>query len=321
MTPDHKALFTSALDSLVAQVKKDRSILAAILCGSLSHDAVWAKSDIDLVLVTVDEAKAPGCSMALYADGVNVHANLVSRADFRKAVEGSLQHSFMHSLLAKGRLLYTHDETIATLCEQLHELGARDREIQVLRAATGALGSIYKAHKFLITRSDLDYTALWILSSANAIAEIEVITAGLLADREVIPQAMKLNPALFNVIYRDLLNARKTQAKVEAALASLDDYMASRAEVLFAPLLDYLREAGEARSCAEVDDYFSRHIGVGYASAAFEYLADQGLAGKVSLPARLTRKSNVEVQELAFVHLAASAPPQASAIDEEWRPE
>ncbi len=96
---------------------------------------------------------------------------------------------------------------------------------------------------------------------------------------------MKLNPALFDVIYRDLLNARKTQAKVEAALASLDDYMASRAEVLFAPLLAYLREAGEARSCAEVDDYFSRHIGVGYASAAFEYLADQGLAGKVSLPA------------------------------------
>ena len=132
---------------------------------------------------------------------------------------------------------------------------------------------------------------------------------------------MKLNPALFNVIYRDLLNARKTPAKVEAALAALDDYMASRAEVLFAPLLAYLREAGEARSCAEVDDYFSRHIGVGYASSAFEYLADQGLAGKVSLPARLTRKSNVEVQELAFVHLAASGHPQASPIDEEWRPE
>ena len=60
MTPDPKAVFTSALDSLVAQVKKDRSILAAILCGSLSHDAVWAKSDIDLVLVTVDDAKVPG---------------------------------------------------------------------------------------------------------------------------------------------------------------------------------------------------------------------------------------------------------------------
>src|ERR1035437_7088180 len=30
--------FTEALDDLVAQIGKDRSILAAILCGSLSHD-------------------------------------------------------------------------------------------------------------------------------------------------------------------------------------------------------------------------------------------------------------------------------------------
>src|SRR5689334_8768587 len=47
--------FSAALDRLMEQVKLDRSILAAILCGSLSHDKVWAKSDIDLVLVTIDD--------------------------------------------------------------------------------------------------------------------------------------------------------------------------------------------------------------------------------------------------------------------------
>jgi hypothetical protein len=45
--------FTQALDDLVAQVKEDVSILAAILCGSLSHDTVWAKSDIGLALVII----------------------------------------------------------------------------------------------------------------------------------------------------------------------------------------------------------------------------------------------------------------------------
>ena len=39
--------FTTALAALIEQVKGDRSILAAILCGSLSHDTVWAKSDVD----------------------------------------------------------------------------------------------------------------------------------------------------------------------------------------------------------------------------------------------------------------------------------
>jgi len=47
--------FIKALDLLVEEVKEDRSVLAAILCGSLSHDTVWEKSDIDLVLVTIDD--------------------------------------------------------------------------------------------------------------------------------------------------------------------------------------------------------------------------------------------------------------------------
>src|SRR5437879_4304079 len=100
--------FTLALNALVEQIKEDRSVLAAILCGSLAHDTVWAKSDIDLVLVTIDDKKVGLADVALYADGVNVHAFLMPRAEFRKTLEGSVRNSFMHSLLAKGRLLYTH---------------------------------------------------------------------------------------------------------------------------------------------------------------------------------------------------------------------
>src|SRR3954471_9901064 len=107
--------FTAALDALVAQVKQDRSVLAALLCGSLSHDAVWAKSDIDLVLVTADDKKPGSTDVALYANGVNVHAVLLPRAEFRKIVEGGLRGSIVHSFLAKGRLLYTHDATVAGL--------------------------------------------------------------------------------------------------------------------------------------------------------------------------------------------------------------
>src|SRR5262249_47662652 len=143
--------FTAALDALVDQVRRDRSILAAILCGSLSHDVVWEKSDIDLVLVTIDDKAVPASDVPLYADGVNVHAILIPRAEFRKTVQGALHNSFVHALLAKGRLLYTHDETIADLCGRLQEIGARDTEVQLLRAATHALSSIDKAHKWFVT--------------------------------------------------------------------------------------------------------------------------------------------------------------------------
>lgn len=295
--------FTAALDALVEQIKEDRSILAAILCGSLSYDAVWAKSDIDLALVVIDDKKVETGGMSLYADGVNVHSFLFSRAQFRQTVEGSLGNSFMHSLLAKGRLLYTHDQTIADLFGRLQNIGERDIQVQLLRAGCGALPAIYKAHKFFLTRGDLDYTALWILHAATSLATIEVISARLLADREVIPQAMKLNPAFFKIIYADLLNSKKTKKNVQAALDAVDGYMAERATNLFAPILDHLRDVGEARSCTEIEDHFKRNFGAEGVTTACEYLADQGLIGKASTSARLTKKSNVEVQELAFFYL------------------
>lgn len=294
--------FSTALDALVAQIKADRSVLAAILCGSLSHDTVWAKSDIDLVLVTIDDRNVEASHQALFADGLNVHAILIPRTEFRKTVEGSRHHSFMHSFLAKGRLLYTHDESIAALCERLHAMGARDAAIQLLEAGASALPSIYKAHKWLLTRGDLEYTALWILYAATPLAQVEVIGAGLLADREVLPQALALNGAFFKTVYVDLLNTRKTRERVETALAAVDAYVAARAPALFAPVIDHLRDAGEARSCHEIEDHFRKTSGVHGVTIVCEYLADQGLIGKASTPVHLTRRSNVDVQELAFFH-------------------
>ena len=295
--------FTAALDALVEQIRQDASVLAVVLCGSLSHDTVWARSDIDLVLVTIDDRKVEKSDVALYAAGVNVHAFLVPRAQFRMLVEGSVHQSFMHSLLAKGRLLYTHDETIADLCLRLRDIGTRDTGLQLLRAAAGALPAIDKAHKWLVTRGDLDYTALWILYAATSLAQLEVIGARLLADREVIPQALALNPAFFKTVYRDLLNTKKTRAGVQAALDAVDAYVAARATDIFGPVIEYLRDAGEARSCTEIEDHFKRHFDLRGVTTACEYLADRGIIGKAALPVRLTKKSHVEMQELAFFYM------------------
>ena len=294
--------FTRALNALVAQVQQDRSILAAILCGSLSHDTVWARSDIDLVIVTQDEKKLDVADLALFADGVNVHAMLMTRADFRRTVEGTHGNSFFHSFLAKGRLLYTHDETIADLFSRLHATGDRDRQLQLLAAMTGALPAIDKAHKWFLTRGDLNYTALWILYAATPLARVEIIARGLLADREVLPQAMQLNPAFFKTIYIDLLNTRKTTAHVKAALDAVDGYVAERAPDLFAPVIDHLREVGEARSCTEIEAHFKKTFDISGVTTTCEYLASQGLIGKASTPVRLTKRSNLEVQELAFFY-------------------
>jgi hypothetical protein len=295
--------FSAALDALVERIRRDRSILAAILCGSLSHDTVWAKSDIDLVLVTIDDKKAPRDSVSLYADGINVHAMLLPRAEFRKIVEGSIRNSFGHSFLAKGRLLYTHDESITGLCSRLSAIGERDTQVQLLAAGAGALPAIDKAHKWLVTRGDLNYSALWILHAANALARIEVLSARGIVDREVLPQAMKLNPDFFQTIYVGLLNQKKSRAAVETALSAVDGYLRDRTDQLFGTVIEHLKEVGEARSATEIEDHFKRNFGIEGVTGVCEYLSDRGLLVKASLPVRLTKVSSVHVEELAFIHI------------------
>jgi len=295
--------FQRAFAALTERLKQDRAILAALLCGSLAHDRVWARSDIDLVLVTIDDTLVPGGSMALDADGVNVHAMMMPRARFKRLADGAMTNSFMHSLLSKGRLVYSHDDSIAPLLERMRVIGDRDTQILMLGAATEALSSLYKARKWLITRGDSHYSAVYVLAVASALARIEVMRRGELADREVLPRALAMNPAFFGVVYTGMLNGEKTPEVVQAAIDLAEDYLLRCTTQFSQPLIAWLEEAGEARSCTEIDAHFSRTMGVEGVSAACEYLADQGVLGRASVTGRLTRKSTADVQELAFYAL------------------
>jgi hypothetical protein len=189
------------------------------------------------------------------------------------------------------------------MCARLQDIGERDTQIQLLRAGIQALAPIDKAHKWLITRGDLDYTALWILYAATALARIEIINARRLTDREVIPQAMRLNPAFFKIVYADLLNTRKTVKNVQAALDAIDAYLSKHTLALFGLVIDYLREVGDTRSASDIEAHFSRNFDVECVASACEYLADRGLICKVSTPIQLTKRSNVSMQEMAFAYL------------------
>ena len=150
-----------------------------MLCGSLSHDTVWAKSDIDLLLVTIDDKKVDSTALALNADGVNVHAMLMPRAQFRADRRG-LGTQLVHALPARQGTTAVHARhDHCRLCVSGCETSASvTRSCSCCAPASPRSRPMYKAHKWFVTRGDLDYTALWILYAATPLAQIEVIGAG-----------------------------------------------------------------------------------------------------------------------------------------------
>lgn len=302
--------FETALEAFVERARQDRHILAAILFGSLSYDRVWEKSDIDLMVVTRDDKDlyrkksddADEKSAALVEHDVNIHVFMQPRSEFRKMIEGALQSSFMHSAFAKSRLLFTHDETIRELYDDIQQLRMRDRQIQLLRAGTSVLPSLYKAEKWFHVRHDLNYSFLYIMYCVTGLAQIEVFLHHQLAGREVIQQAMALNPVFFNAIYTDLINTPKTDDTIAAALGLINQYFEEKISLLFQSIMDYLAEEGSVRSVTDIETYFENQMNVREVTTACEWLADKDIITKVSSPMRLTVKSNVEYEEMAFYY-------------------
>lgn len=294
------ALFTAALDSFIAKVKQDRYIIAAILFGSLSHDTVWRKSDIDIMLVGREEK--PGTYFSLVENGINIHAVLIPRSKFKQTIERSLHGSFMHSSFALSTLLFTTDDTIRAYYLDVKRIGSRDRQMRLMAAGAAALSTLAKAEKWLLTRGDVAYSFLWIMYALEHLAKIEVLLQGELTTREVIPQALKLNPAFFNPAYHDLIHQPKDEGTIKHALALINAYIEDRVAQLFGPLLDYLRQEGGVRTTTELDGYFSKQAQTESLGTAYEWLADKGIIQKVPSPVRLTPKSQIVLDEAAYYY-------------------
>lgn len=292
--------YEEALASFVARVQQDRYIVAAILYGSLAYDEVWEKSDIDMTLIVRDD-KAGDRFYSLVEQGIAIHAGLETRSQFKARVEGNQQGMWPQSMLARSRLLFSTDDTLKEYYENIRHVGSRDREIQMLRSAFHVTSQLTKAEKWLVVKNDPLYCFLYVMRIVYDLAGIEVLWHSDIPGREVIQQALAYNPVFFTQLYIDLAQRPKDAETMNWAIQQIYNYLFERQQVLFKPILDYLSAAGSVRSTSEIEEYLQKRQEGGL-SLCCEWLADQGIIQKVATPLRLTEKSRVTLDEMAYYY-------------------
>jgi uncharacterized protein len=292
--------YEEALESFVARVKQDRSIVAAILYGSLAYDEVWEKSDIDLMLIGRDD-KAAGRFYALVENGIALHAQVIPRSKFRAGVEGN-QDTWTQSILARSTLLFSSDESIQEYYENVHHVGSRDREMQILAAVSSVISLLTKAEKWLIVKNDPIYSFTYIIHLMHGLAEIEVLWHADVPGREVIQQALAYNPDFFTALYTDLAQGAKDAQRMRWAIQQIRAYLDERRAVIFKPILGYLSAVGGVRSASEIEDHLKQRSQMSSLSVLCEWLADEGILQQMATPLRLTAKSRVTLDEAAYYY-------------------
>ena len=303
---DIHARIHHALDNLTGTLEEDMYVLAAVLTSNLAEDNVWEKTTPYITLILRDGTKFKQQEYQLIEEGVPFRVQLDTRSNYRKLLDGTLQGSSLHSILAESRVLFSKDslfsvEGPANFCvgdPSCLQVGERDKHSQLLNAGANVTAILAKAEKWFHLKRDMDYTFLYLTYAVRELARIEVLMHNETPRRKVIYQALSHNPSFFKAVFTDLIDKQKDEAMLRDVLERMDVYLEDNLWTLFKPLLDFLKESGEERTITDIYTHFgSRQLAF---EMACEWLAQKEVIEQFSAPVRLTKDSQTSVEEPAY---------------------
>ena len=306
-----------AVESLTETLAQDRYVLAAILTSNLATDNVWEKTTPHLTVILRDGTRFHHEEQQLIEESVPIRVKLHTRSAYRQLLEKTLEGSKLHALLAESEILFSKEpglaewlvgETSRSRCNtvrepslpQKSEIGERDKHTQLLNEAGGATAILAKAEKWFHLKRDFDYTFVYLTYVIRQLARIETFMHGETPKRKVIYQAIEHNPSFFNAVFTDILDKPKDEAMLGKVLEQVDAYLEDRAQTLFKPLLDFLEEAGEERTIIDIADHFG-HRNLWF-ELPCEWLSQKGVIEQFSAPIRLTKDSQVSVEQPSYYY-------------------
>ena len=306
--------YQEAVEALVEKVQKDPYVLAAIVAGSFSYAQVWEKSDLDVELIGKDAIRPTQSFFSLVENGVNIHARITPRNAFKQSIESAQQGSFMHSYFSHSTLLFSRDASIQEWYDKnanRDNIGERDKQFQLLNVIAYTLPRLVYAEKQFYVNKDCLTCFLSLLNVVQGLARIEVLLNDEIPAREVIQPALRYNPDFFNRVYTALINCEKNEVVIQDAFDAIHDYLDER-QFIFQPVFDYLAEQKAPRAITELNVDLGRRLHDGEGIPDFvdeelldlvcQWLAWKGIIRQVSMPLKLTAKSQIAVEEPAYYY-------------------
>jgi len=293
-----KTRFENALSSFVKKIQTDPNITAIILCGSLSNDTVWEKSDMD-IKVLVREMKLSTTSFCIEEDGLILNVDIQKEFDFKRTLERGLGGGFLYSYYAKARVVYTNDETLRDFMDNVLKVGADDRVLSFFQSATGLIGSMEKIEKWLAVKNDPLYARLWVLKTADIYANMRLVLDHKPPSREAVLKVMEYAPELIEPVYIRPMQGSMTVDEIWDALAFFKNILEDNLDLLKQPVADYMSD-GEVRTVTTLTKHF--RMGSHDIYHIFDFLEEHGIVARTSETTRITPKSRDAVDEVAFVY-------------------
>ncbi|MDF2543811.1 MAG: hypothetical protein K0S47_3529 [Herbinix sp.] len=299
MQAEWKERYTAAVESFVSKVKDDPNVIAVIICGSLAYDIVWEKSDIDMTMVVRDQ-NLVNESYCITEDDILINVHLCTRSGFKRYVERNIGGSFGQSYFAKGKIIYTTEDTLYEYLDDLRIMGRDDMELTVFYDACELVHLYDKCCKWLWVKKDPYYAQYYLLKAAEVLAHMEVCLHGETPTRESIQKALAIHPEIIIPYYQNAMSQIYSEEELQSRIEGIDRYLEQNIEIIKRPAIKFM-EDHEIKTVTLISKHFHRdgHFIVGI----FDYLVEKGILEKASQTIRITPKSKLAVEELGYLYL------------------
>lgn len=291
--------YESTINELTEKLKRTGEVVAVILNGSLSYDVVWEKSDVDMVIV-VNDQKLVSHGFCIDCDGINVNIDIMLRSSFRRNVEYDMGGSISHSFLAKGKVLYTSDETLREFFEESKHIGEDDMATSLCFMSGELICTLEKTHKWLEVKHNLTYAQYYVLKMSEQAARLTVCRACEPPTREAVLRALQLEPELYEKIYLRPLQGPMSYEELEDCCTAVDAYLTGMIEVMSKPIKDYMSD-GQIRTLNTLSGFFKCESH--YFVHILDYFAEKGAIQRLTQTIKIIPKSKKEYEEVAYICL------------------
>ena len=160
------------------------------------------------------------------------------------------------------------------------------------------IGTMNKIEKWIVVKNDITYARLYVVKAAETIAKIEVVSNCQVPTREAILQAEAINPGLMSVFYREPMSREMTEQEIRALLKKMDDYIQAHMEHVLNVANEYFGD-GEIKTGTMIANHFQTSMHFIY--SVLDYLCNRGYMEKISQTIRITPKSKLAVEEVAYI--------------------
>lgn len=268
------------IERIKTSLFENKQCVAAYLLGSMSHDKIWEWSDIQFAAVFDDCYKGKPY-YKLIDDDMFIALGVYTLTSFKDFVGKVDVDNYLWKAFSKSTMLFSKDPLLDDLLEDAFYIGDVDKQEKMLLNFSGAVYYLNKAEKNLYIKENLDNVIYFIPQIVENIACIEIINKKKVPDRELIPQAKKLNPKLFNKIYDPLFCSDLNKEVLRAILVYCVEYLECITEMVYQPVISHLHKYGNLDNFK----YMTRPHGFGL---NYDWLVRVGITERYGIPEKIT---------------------------------